>query len=63
MSLLGVVVVDETDATASYAGVLHDNALHNSLHLIGLGEVVLNVWNVVLDGHSDIRHDIGNPTV
>ena len=54
--LLGIVVVNETDAATAYTGVLCDDALHDGLHLVRLLQVTLNVEEVVLDGYRHIRH-------
>ena len=54
--LLRVLALDETDAAASDAWVLHDDALRDVLHLIGLAEVALDIEDVVVDCHTHLQH-------
>jgi hypothetical protein len=48
------VVFDETDAATPNAGIIQDDAFHDSLQLAWLFNVSLDIMDVVIDCHADI---------
>ena len=59
-SFLREVVLDEADAAAAHPRILGHYTLHDGLHFGGLADVTLDIENIVLHSHADIRHGIAN---
>ena len=60
VALLGIVVVDEADATTAYFLVGLDHAFHDVYHLLWLVKTVFDDGSRVDGSNVDVRRDAAN---